>query len=59
MSADEYWLKLIRRNPQMSCPENKMHITVASFEKQIRAAHAAGVKAGESSRSLFDKLFSK
>ena len=55
MSFLEYWGRLIASNKNLTEPENKMTISVASFRKQLEKAYEAGK--GESGGSLFDQLF--
>jgi len=57
---DDYWKRLQARTPPLSDDETVMRITVASFQKSLRAAYHAGYEAGAELggkvESLTDKI---
>ena len=56
MTFDEYWQRLQTKNPGLRDLDNKMHISVESFQNQLRAAFNEGESASSASNP-FDKLF--
>lgn len=43
MTFTQFWQALQKRNAGLSDPENKMTITVASFERSLKQAYEMGV----------------
>lgn len=62
MSNNDYIEKLRNSNP-VSLGVNYVHdkilMTPAEFEKQIRLAFEAGSKEGKDSKSIFEQMFGK
>ena len=60
MSNNDYIEKLRKSNPELlgvNYVHDKISMTTAEFEKQIRLAFEAGSKEGKSSKSIFEQIF--
>lgn len=56
MTWDEYLKRLQAKNPQLTDPDAKMTLSVASFLTQLERAYAAG-RNENAGVQLFDQLF--
>lgn len=48
---DEYWKRLVEKNPHLANPDAKMTLQVKEFEKAMRRAYDAGAKSSTDKRS--------
>ena len=54
MTFQDHWNKLLAARPGLSEPTGNVHITVASFRRQLEQAWVAGFAAAEDAETIHD-----